>query len=135
MLVQHFIDRYNKRNNGPCHGASEEFLGVLQTMQWPGNVRELENLVSRILAQHAEGTLQRRHLPDEYQNTDNIQAKLDAELVISMEPGKRLATMNEIEREHISFVLKHTKNKTDAAAVLGLKRTTLVERMKKLGMM
>jgi sigma-54 specific flagellar transcriptional regulator A len=44
--------------------------------------------------------------------------------------------LQDVEEEHISYVLKSTDgNKTEAAKILGLKRTTLVEKMKKLGMM
>ena len=110
-------------------------MEFLQQLSWKGNVRELENLMHRMLAQESEGMLSTRSIPGEYAGTLRDEAG-GGELELSLTAPKRLGTLKEIEKEHIAYILKHTEgNKTEAAKILGLKRTTLVERMKKLGMM
>ncbi len=135
LLIQHFIDRYRTRNTTPVTGASEDVVQALQAQPWKGNVRELENLINRVLPQVQEAVITTRHLPDEYRAPGARPQAQKEDMVITMAGGRRLGTLQEIEREHIAHVLRCTKNKTDAAAILGLKRTTLVEKMKKLGMM
>jgi Nif-specific regulatory protein len=138
QLVEHFIAKYNQRHPSPVEGASGELVAHLQGYPWKGNVRELENLINRMIAQSGEAMLSTKMLPAEYapvlSGADASASGSDLEL--SLKAPRRLSSLREVEKEHISFVLKHTDgNKTEAAKILGLKRTTLVERMKKLGMM
>ncbi len=135
-LVQHFIHMYNEKNGTDIHGASNELTEILKGLPWKGNIRELENLVNRILAQTDEAVLSTRHLPAEYRTVKRNQASAAGDLEVSLRAPQRLQPLKEMEKEHINFVLQHTEgNKTEAAKILGLKRTTLVEKMKKLGMM
>ncbi|MCB2205517.1 sigma 54-interacting transcriptional regulator [bacterium] len=137
-LVEHFIQKYNERHASNVHGASGELVEHLKSIPWKGNVRELENLINRMIAQSTEEMLITKMLPSEYTG-DAVRRDAGtsgSDLELSLRAPKRLSTLKEMEKEHINFVLKHTDgNKTEAAKILGLKRTTLVERMKKLGMM
>jgi Nif-specific regulatory protein len=136
-LVQHFIVKYNARHQSVVTGASSELLGLLQQHSWKGNVRELENLINRMIAQSTEPVLTSKMLPQEYSTASRQPVgNGKSDVSVSLRAPKRLLTLVDIEKEHIAFVLKHCDgNKTEAAKVLGLKRTTLVEKMKKLGMM
>ncbi|MDH7514406.1 MAG: sigma 54-interacting transcriptional regulator, partial [Bacteroidota bacterium] len=134
LLVQHFIDRFKAKSPSPIRGATSELLEVLKTLPWKGNVRELENLINRMLTQAESDLLTTRDLPPEYQSAASQGPS--AEIPVTLGMPRRLVTLQQIEREHILFVLQHTKgNKTEAARILGVKRTTLIERMKKLGLM
>lgn len=137
LLVDHFITRYNARHSSPVRGASADLIAYLQQLPWNGNVRELENLVNRMIAQSQEEMLTTRMLPPDYVQQQKSPADPErGEFELSLKAPRRLQTMQDMEKEHIAFVLKHTDgNKTEAAKILGLKRTTLVEKMKKLGMM
>ena len=136
LLVQHFIARHNEKSGSHVQGASNELIEFLQQMPWKGNVRELENLIHRMMAQETEGVLNTKSLPSEFTSQRRHESAASGELELSLSAPKRLGTLKDIEKEHIGFILKHTDgNKTEAAKILGLKRTTLVEKMKKLGMM
>jgi chemotaxis protein methyltransferase CheR len=89
---------------------------------WPGNVRELENVIDRAVI-----------------NSSGPKLRLAEELVTLQKNDlpTSLKTMQAIEFEHIVRVLEHTdwkiSGKNSAAEILGLKRGTLIARMKKLG--
>ncbi len=136
-LVQHFIAKYNQHHPSAVSGASSELVEHLQRLPWKGNVRELENLINRLIAQGNEAVLTTKMLPQEYATAGKDgDTQGTGELGVSLRAPQRLMTLVDLEKEHISFVLKHSDgNKTEAARILGLKRTTLVEKMKKLGMM
>ncbi|MCZ7558319.1 MAG: sigma 54-interacting transcriptional regulator [Bacteroidia bacterium] len=136
-LVQHFIVKYNALHPSAVTGASAELIAQLQQQQWKGNVRELENLINRMIAQASEALLTTKMMPQEYGTMSRgPDSDTKSELSVSLRAPKRLTTLVDVEKEHITFVLKHCDgNKTEAAKILGLKRTTLVEKMKKLGMM
>ncbi|MAT38432.1 MAG: hypothetical protein CL946_02380, partial [Ectothiorhodospiraceae bacterium] len=130
LLVDHFIAKYNEKNGSSYKGTSEELVKELQQRPWNGNVRELENIVNRMLV-HAEGEmLTTKDIPSDLADSPS---KSEG---VRMTLPKQFQTLVDIEIEHIRRVLVHTENnKTEAAKILGLKRTTLVERMKKLNMM
>ena len=136
LLVQHFITRFNEKNRTSIKGATTELYDCLRGFEWKGNVRELENLVNRMLSQASDDVLSRKDLPGDYNPDDSIAPSGSNDVQLSIRGGQRLITLSQAEREHIHFVLQHTKgNKTEAAKLLGLKRTTLIEKMKKLGIM
>jgi formate hydrogenlyase transcriptional activator len=97
-------------------------MEALAGHSWPGNVRELQNFVERSVILTAGNTL--RPPLEELRQTAEIQ---------SLEP----ITMQEAERNHIRKTLEHTRwvvaGAKGAAARLGIKRSTLYFRMKKLG--
>jgi two-component system response regulator PilR (NtrC family) len=138
LLVQHFVEKYAttilKSQNGSPSGrvlVSQDAMRRMMAYQWPGNVRQLENAVERALALLAgRTTIDVTDLPPE------IQAAA-ATAVPSLdfpESGVDLPTIVEqIERELIGQALSRTGgNKAAAAGLLNLKRTTLVEKLKRL---
>ncbi len=125
VLAKHFTKKYASQHRKPIARITSSTLQALSAYSWPGNVRELEHLIERavILSQGPVLTI------DEFEQESPASAPEQA--------GNRLKTLAEAERIHILDVLHRTNwvlaGKHGAAAELGMKRTTLQHRMKKLG--
>ncbi len=126
LLVNYFAQKFRARFKKKITSISQEALERLQQYAWPGNVRELEHIIERAVLL-AEGEVLQIDLPlgDERRTTAPATARL------------RLVTLDEMEREYIEQVLKHTggmiAGRGGAAEILGLPASTLRSRMKKLG--
>jgi formate hydrogenlyase transcriptional activator len=127
-LVQHFAMDYAARMRKPITAISEEFMDALVRHSWPGNVRELQNLIERSVILSASVVLSGS--PPELTNT----RRGDSTSPNVSEP----VTLEEAERSHILQTLEQAKGviggRNGAAARLGLPRTTLIAKMKRLGM-
>jgi DNA-binding NtrC family response regulator len=129
LLAQHFIEKFCPENPRPT--ISQEAMRHLMGYAWPGNVRQLENAIERAVAlSGVRNEIDLSDLPPE------VQAAVVpvAPTVDFPEEGVNLpALVAEIERDLISRALaRASNNRADAARMLGLKRTTLVERLKRL---
>jgi formate hydrogenlyase transcriptional activator len=126
LLVRYFAQKYAQRMKKPINTIPATAMAALTKYQWPGNVRELENFIERavILSRGPELTVP---LSEFKQQTTAASAD---------SPGS-VATLEKANREHILRVLGETNwvigGPTGAAARLGIKRTTLQSRIKKLG--
>ena len=122
LLVRFFAQMYSRRMNRNIETIPSETMEALARYPWPGNVRELENLVERAVIL-SPGTVLRVPLA-ELRGPD-------------IPPATGAATLEHVEREHILQALRDSHWKLSgpggAAAQLGMKRTTLQSRMKKLG--
>jgi PAS domain S-box-containing protein len=123
VLVRHFVATHSRRMGKTINTISEETMRALTRWSWPGNIRELENLLERAVILTKGSVL---YVPlAELQVADGDVA----------EPGS--PTLYEAEREHILRMLRETKGliggPDGAAGRLGLKRTTLNSKLKKLG--
>jgi len=133
MLVQHFVRKYAEpaRAAGqPIPQVSQNALRHLMAYGWPGNVRQLENVIERAMALlGGRATVEASDLSPELQNVQEPEVPA----VEFPESGVNLpAVVAEIERNLIERALGRTGgNRAAAAALLGLKRTTLVERLKR----
>jgi len=122
ILVRFFVNLHARRMNRHIERIGPETMQALERWHWPGNIRELENFIERAVILTTGPTLR---------------APL-SELHLAEEPPANVNTnLEDAEREHILRVLKETKGMLSgpqgAAARLGLKRTTLNSRLKKLG--
>ncbi|MFZ5876059.1 MAG: sigma 54-interacting transcriptional regulator [Nitrospirota bacterium] len=123
LLVRYFAQKYSQRMDKRVETIPADALAALSKYHWPGNIRELENLIERsvILSQGADLRVPLGEL--KVRNT--------------APPSNGDATLDGTERRHILRVLKETDwtvgGSSGAAARLGMKRTTLLSRMKKLG--
>jgi len=112
-------------------------MDALVNYAWPGNVRELENLIERavLLTPGKELRVPLAELRASTVNADNSAAGAGIETFASAAPS--IATLEEAERQHILRALRQTEwriaGTKGAAALLGMKRTTLQARMRKLG--
>jgi len=120
-LVRYFTQKFARRMNKRVETISQETMDALVRYPWPGNVRELENLIERAVILTRSSTLQ---IP---------LSELQAEAPDTASP----ITLEEAERDHIRRVLERSNGvvggPNGAAAKLGMKRTTLQSKMKKLG--
>jgi len=138
LLVQHFVDKLTRDGFVPAaRGAkpptvSQDAMRRLMAYHWPGNVRQLENAIERAIAFTAgRGQIDLDDLSTEIQQA---QVPVVSSSVTLPDEGIDLdAFVAEIERELIERSLERTGgNKGAAARLLNLKRTTLVEKLKRL---
>lgn len=125
LLARYFLRHYERKHHRPNLEISPEDEERLTKYPWPGNVRELKNVIERAVL---------------VSNPDRLEFLLPS-LSGPVPSGDLYAdtpTMDELERRYIRYVLDKTKGRiagpNGAAALLGLKRSTLYTRMKKLGM-
>jgi DNA-binding NtrC family response regulator len=134
VLAQHFLQtRKGSRHFTPAA------LAILQRYRWPGNVRELENLVERLDVLKPEGDLDASDLPSEIVSeavATPIPGTIAAHSATASLPPEGVdlyAVLGELEDRLIHEALERTQgNKNQAARVLGLNRTTLVEKLRKM---
>jgi DNA-binding NtrC family response regulator len=137
LLVQHFLEKF-RRDGPPSNGqrppvtVSQEAMRRLMSYEWPGNVRQLENAIERAIAFGAgRSQIDVIDLPPEVQQAPEVPVPTAVALP---EEGLDLDSfVSKIERELIHLSLARTGgNKGQAAKLLNLKRTTLVEKLKRL---
>ncbi|MGE3152972.1 MAG: sigma 54-interacting transcriptional regulator [Nitrospiraceae bacterium] len=122
LLVQFFTRKFAVQQGKKIERIPERMMAALLRYQWPGNIRELEHVVERAVILSEGSELE----PIEWLTAGASQPRID-----------KVPTLEELEREHIRTVLEQTNwrvsGEKGAAALLGLKATTLEARMKKLG--
>jgi transcriptional regulator with PAS, ATPase and Fis domain len=129
LLAQHFLESVCQETGKKVAGFSEEALAVLQRHRWPGNVRELQNVVERAVLLGKSDRIGLEDLPNQISAT--------ADVVL---PGPKTGrTLKEAlegpERQIIMEVLKSNNwNRNATADLLGINRTTLYKKMKRLGL-
>ena len=144
MLVRAFIEKYNKMTGSSVASTpSAEALDAFTSYTWPGNVRELEHVVERIVIMKGQGIIEASDLPAKvYQATQTAQfgagatADLDFPRMFLADKGVDLkAVVTAFENHLVDQALARTNgNKNRASMLLGLNRTTLVEKLRKRGM-
>jgi len=123
FIVRHFVGKYSQRMNRNIETISARTMEVLTNYGWPGNVRELQNFIERAVI---------------LSPGNSLRAPVD-ELAQETAQGSEthLSTLEEMEREHVLRALKEsnwvTGGPKGAAVKLGMKRTTLAYRIRKLG--
>ena len=131
LLTQHFMDRFNRDKGTTVTGVAAEVMDVLARQRWPGNVRELENLIERLVVLKKSGWIEMDDLPE------RLRAKVEparGDQAIPFPPeGINLsAVLDDLEGQLIAKALDLGNGvKSRAAQLLGLNRTTLLEKMKK----
>ena len=129
-FVAHFIDRLNRLKKTSVNSISDETLAVLFQHDWPGNVRELSNLMERLVVIKGEGEIGMDDLPEKMKNDAPKNSFSSLEITGD---GLCLNTaVSEFEKRLIYQSLEKTKwVKNKAAQLLNVKRTTLVEKIKR----
>ena len=126
-LVKHFLHKNCKEMKRPMMSLAKEALEALELYHWPGNVRELENIVERTVALTEGNQIILDDLPSAI--------RMEATTRVVEQGVDLVKTVNEIEKKMIAEALTLTNGvKARAAAMLNLNRTTLVEKMRRLGM-
>jgi transcriptional regulator with PAS, ATPase and Fis domain len=123
LLVNHFIGKFAETAKRAIQGIDPGALAVLQSHDWPGNIRELEHVLERAVLLGKEDTVGLNDLPPQ------LIARDERVLVVGQAVAKQL-TLRDLEREYIGKVLDNTRgNKTEAARILGVDRTTLYRKL------
>ena len=121
-LVMHFVEVFGRRMGRQIERIPAETMSALNAYQWPGNIRELQNLVERAVILSNDGVLPN---PLPATGTQTAIASTAATTLRESERSLILQTLEEVR-----WVIGGPKG---AAAKLGLKRTTLIHKMQKLG--
>lgn len=130
ILVTFFIEKLNKEKNKQISGISAEAMDLLKDYTWPGNVRELENTMERMVVLRSEGELDVSDLPKQLRSAPAPPAPVAPPVPSSGVSFNELVDL--FETDLISQALDKTCwNKNKAAKLLGLNRTTLLEKIKK----
>ncbi len=139
LLIEEMIARMEYENRGSVR-LSNKATGMLQQYDWPGNVRELANLIERLAIQFPHGVVDSKDLPARYQLAGEGEAAAAGTAVVSASALKQLPGdgfdmkkyLTDIEISLIEQALSKTNNVVSrAASMLNMRRTTLVEKMRK----
>ena len=123
VLVDHFIRKFSDSARRKVTGIQEEALTALKNYSWPGNIRELEHTIERAVLLGRGSTVGIDDLPPQ------LAACGESAVVLGAALAKQL-TLRDLEREYIGKVLQTTQgNKTEAARILGVDRTTLYRKL------
>lgn len=135
LLINHFTRQFNEVKRRDINGFSSDAMEMLLAYNWPGNVRELENLVERIVTIKGRGTVEVHDLPERYQLKNNV--AINPDKISVPEKGLDFNTaVDNFENALIMQALERTSwNRNKAASLLNLNRTTLVEKIKKKGLL
>jgi formate hydrogenlyase transcriptional activator len=138
LLVRYFVQKFSRRLNKSVAYVPAEAMEALVGYAWPGNIRELENFIERaVLLSPGKGL----RVPISELKPVAIAASAGNDSApISASPTSSIvsiSTLEDAERQHILRALRQTEwriaGPKGAAAILGMKRTTLQARMRKLG--
>ncbi len=133
LLVRNFLEKNNRKYNREVQIA-EETLVYLWEYDWPGNVRELENLLERLVVLNETNVLQPDDLPS-YVRSFISEKRLPQTQLIGSDVDLR-QVMDQFESRLIDEAMRRANgNKSAAAQMLGLKRTTLVAKLRKKKML
>jgi transcriptional regulator with GAF, ATPase, and Fis domain len=118
-LVRHFVDKFGQHMNKIVHIIPPVLIDGLERYSWPGNIRELENFIERAVIL-SQGT--------------TLDAPLRELILAQQECIPEPVTLRDAERAHIERILREANGVIGAAAVrLGLPRSTLFYKMRRLG--
>jgi DNA-binding NtrC family response regulator len=133
LLIQRFTSRFCETHKLEVKTVSPQVMKAMMSYEWPGNVRQLENIVERMVALTSTRTvILPTDLPSEIQNRDGVASSTSIDFP---EEGINFTDIvTDMERELILQGLqKANGNKKLAAKLLNLKRTTLIEKIKRIG--
>ncbi len=125
LLVQHFVQLFNKLQGKQLQGVSAEVMAILMAHDFPGNVRELQNIVEHAFMLCRAGTIERSELPRSLIPMSRTESS----------PGKMLETLQVASAQALRMALeRHAGNRQAAALELGIHKSTLYRQAKRLGL-
>jgi len=131
LLVDHFREAANAKHGRAVEGVDADVIQAFKGHEWRGNIRELANVVERMVILKRAGTLTAADLP---QNFGAARGRSAEKVPTLPEEGLDLKqTVSDLEESLIAQALQRTHgNRNAAAQLLGLNRTTLVEKLRRL---
>jgi len=143
VLIEKFVQIFNRNRRYRLRGFEAGAVATLMEYSWPGNVRELENLVQRLVVLHGGGSIEISDLPEKFTQNGLFAGGKEVARNSGTNPFPAWAEtgvdfnalVNEFENQLILKALNITNgNKKEAARLLSLNRTTLLEKIKKKGL-
>ncbi len=136
LLISYFLSRFVSADGRNRLEFDSDALELLMTYDWPGNVRELENLIERLVILRGGSLIKASDLPAKFFKHAPHQVSRYESLISLPENGVDLRqTLSDIEDSLIQQALDKTRgNKNQASKLLNMNRTTLIEKMKKKGL-
>ena len=135
LLLEYFIKYFNKSKGNKIRGVHPAAMDQLIQYSWPGNIRELENFIERVSILKKEGMIELPDIPHHF--SENQDSKPDSLLSVEI-PSDGIdfnSAVSAYENQLIVNALNKTGwNRNQAALLLRLNRTTLVEKIKKKGL-
>ena len=135
VLASYFIDLYAQRMNKVIKGLSESALASMLQYPWPGNIRELENMMERSVILANSSLVE--HVPLPANAHPALHPNANDNTAQPASGAEHIKTISENEKDHILTALEKCSWKLSgsdgAAQLLGINRSTLLSRMKKLG--
>jgi DNA-binding NtrC family response regulator/predicted hydrocarbon binding protein len=131
LLADHFVRAFASRHSREVRGLTPEARRILMASSWPGNVRQLQNAIERAVV-----------LGDSpYISVDHLPGDVTSPRISGIEPGDLMEVIavgrsseNPEAREILALLARHGGSRTRAARALGVARSTLWRRMKRLGL-
>jgi transcriptional regulator with PAS, ATPase and Fis domain len=135
LLINHFLEKYNKKRNKNIKGVSPEAMNLLMDFEWPGNIRELENIVERLVIMSEGETIEASHVPM-YIRGKEVYMKITTprtnEEFKKMKKQIRAKAIENVERAFVIDVLRRNDwNVSKAARDIGVKRQNLQSLIRK----
>jgi transcriptional regulator with PAS, ATPase and Fis domain len=131
LLIAHFLDRLNQKKHTQVTGISEKAMELMIAHAWPGNVRELKNMMERLVVLTQEGEIYPRDLPQKLRTAPS-EASSISDVEVSDEGICFNTAVSDFEKSLISQSMKIANGvKKNAAKLLNIKRTTLIEKIKR----
>jgi formate hydrogenlyase transcriptional activator len=138
-LVRYFVQKFSRRLNKAVAYIPAEAMDALSGYSWPGNIRELENFIERavLLSPGKELRVPISELKPVASLAESGADSSPTSLTSLTSAPSSISTLEDAERQHILRALRYTEwriaGAKGAAVILGMKRTTLQARMRKLG--
>jgi formate hydrogenlyase transcriptional activator len=123
VLVRHFVEILGRRTGRQIEQIPPETMSALRSYQWPGNIRELQNVIERAVILSNDGVL-----PNPLPTAETEQRAVISPGATTLRDSERTLILRTLEA--VGWVIGGPKG---AASTLGLKRTTLIHKMQKLG--
>ena len=145
VLIYYFLKKFADFQNSAVYGISEDAFDILLNYGWAGNVRELENIMEMLVVLNESGLITAKDIPEKYKHPSAAEQKTGAELktnpAVDIDiDGEKIKDfginlkkeMEKAEMDIINRALKISGGvKEKAAKMLGLNRTTLIEKLKR----
>ena len=128
ILVEHFIEKLNKKLNRSVTSIDKESLQYLQDYHWPGNIRELENIIERAINMCDNNIISSKDLPMYITNIEPNKKRL-----INFKESEELMKLEDYEKEIITLAMKKYKSFNKAGQALGITHRTVSLKCKKYG--
>lgn len=136
LLIGHFLSLHARRRGKAAVQVDSEAMAIMERYSWPGNVREVENLVERLVVLTENGTVRPSDLPDYVIHNARPHHQTSVQVSLPSEGVDLDSVLERIENGFIQQALERSQgNKTLAAELLNLNRTTFIERLRKKRML